>query len=303
MTWLPEALSRRVLDRASKALTQSPNVPDGTVQAVIEAGDAAMICRIGSVELAAVRRLAIADRLRLADPSRMMNGATVTFMHRNAGVFPPTREAVCSAAHRIATDLGEADWVGTWGNFGESAVVRRYAPNADPFPLSHLDPFRSERPWTRALAGKNVLIVHPFASTIERQLQVRGSLHRDLGGGDLLPAADYQVLPAVQSIGGTLDFPDWDRALESMADRVKESPADVVLVAAGAYGLSLAAAAKTSGKVGIHVGGVLQVIFGVRGRRWDGGAEYERRATHLWCRPTGDETPEAARQVEGGCYW
>ena len=43
---------------------------------------------------------------------------------------------------------------------------------------------------------------------------------------------------------------------------------DVALIGAGAYGLFLATECKRLGKVGIHIGGATQLLFGILGKRW-----------------------------------
>lgn len=44
---------------------------------------------------------------------------------------------------------------------------------------------------------------------------------------------------------------------------------DIVLLGCGAYGFPLAAYAKRRGKQAIHMGGSLQLLFGIKGKRWE----------------------------------
>ena len=44
---------------------------------------------------------------------------------------------------------------------------------------------------------------------------------------------------------------------------------DICLIGAGAYGFPLAAHVKRKGKKAIHLGGALQLLFGVKGKRWE----------------------------------
>ena len=54
-------------------------------------------------------------------------------------------------------------------------------------------------PWSAALAGKRVLVVHPFKTTIERQYARREQL---FPGTDILPQfADLRIVQAVQGPG------------------------------------------------------------------------------------------------------
>ena len=79
----------------------------------------------------------------------------------------------------------------------------------------------------------------------------------------------------------------------------------VALIGAGAYGLPLAAHVKKLGKKAIHVGGGLQLLFGIKGSRWENDPGYglgEILNEH-WVKPLPEECPSHAKSIEGGCYW
>jgi hypothetical protein len=78
---------------------------------------------------------------------------------------------------------------------------------------------------------------------------------------------------------------------------------DVCIIGAGAYGLPLGAHAKLRGKVAIHMGGATQILFGIKGRRWDHHEVIGRLYRDSWVRPRPSEIPRAAGSVEDGCYW
>ena len=44
---------------------------------------------------------------------------------------------------------------------------------------------------------------------------------------------------------------------------------DVAIIGCGAYGMPLGAMLKDAGKTVIHLGGVTQILFGIKGKRWD----------------------------------
>jgi hypothetical protein len=81
---------------------------------------------------------------------------------------------------------------------------------------------------------------------------------------------------------------------------------DICLIGAGAYGLPLAYFAKTIGKQAIHLGGVTQILFGIKGRRWEKDDYADSTAKMFnehWIRPMESETPALKDRVENGCYW
>lgn len=58
----------------------------------------------------------------------------------------------------------------------------------------------------------------------------------------------------------------------------------------------LAAHVKRTGKKAIHLGGGLQLLFGIRGKRWDMRDEYKSLMNEYWIRPSEDETPVVAKK-------
>jgi hypothetical protein len=168
-----------------------------------------------------------------------------------------------------------------------------------------LNPYFSKIPWTKALKGKKVLVVHPFANTIERQYQKRQLLFKD----DLLPQFQLSTVKAVQSIAGIqTEFADWFEALDYMKSEIDKHDYDICLIGCGAYGFPLAAHVKRRGKKSVHLGGSLQLLFGIRGKRWENENynnqyNYARLMNEHWVKPSDEETPQSAVKVEGACYW
>jgi len=113
----------------------------------------------------------------------------------------------------------------------------------------------------------------------------------------------------VQSIAGECtEFSDWFAALESMKNAMDKVEYDICLIGCGAYGFPLAAHAKRRGKKGFHMGGSLQLLFGIRGKRWENPDynpfyNYARLMNEHWIKPSEEERPRAAQMVECACYW
>jgi ketopantoate reductase len=90
-----------------------------------------------------------------------------------------------------------------------------------------------------------------------------------------------------------------------MREEVARIDFDVAIVGAGAYGLPLAAAVKDLGRQAVHLGGATQLLFGIRGRRWEVESpdDIAPLFNEHWVRPSAEETPQGSSSVEGGCYW
>ena len=81
---------------------------------------------------------------------------------------------------------------------------------------------------------------------------------------------------------------------------------DIALLGCGAYGFPLAAFIKRDlGRQAVHIGGATQLLFGIRGGRWE--TNPKSRVLSLfnsaWVRPEEKERPPNFQQHEGGAYW
>ena len=167
--------------------------------------------------------------------------------------------------------------------------------------LNNLEPYDYDKPWSRALAGKKVLVVHPFAKSIESQYARRDLLWEN---PEVLPEFELKTIKAVQSVADEkVPFRDWFEALHHMKQQMDAIDYDVAIIGCGAYGFSLAAHAKRSGKQAIHLGGATQILFGIKGKRWDEMPAVNKFYNDYWVYPLPEETPKNAHKVEGGCYW
>ena len=150
-------------------------------------------------------------------------------------------------------------------------------------------------------------MIHPFAETISRQYKKREQLFANKA---ILPEFELLTYKSVQSIGGNAEFKDWFEALDKMKNDIDKLEYDIAILGCGAYGLSLAAHIKRSGKKAVHLGGVTQILFGIKGRRWENptlemsrNGYYPDLFNDNWCRPNESERPKSADKVEGACYW
>jgi len=170
--------------------------------------------------------------------------------------------------------------------------------------IEDLTPFFAEKPWTACLENKKVLVIHPFKDSIITQYNKRSLLFKD---DKILPRFELKTIKAVQSLADSknkLPFNTWFEALEHMYEEIDEIDFDIAIIGAGAYGLFLADYCKKKGKKAIVIGGGLQVLFGIKGKRWDEIPEWNNRMyNENWIYPLDSEKPTNYKKVEGGCYW
>ena len=226
-------------------------------------------------------------------------------MRNNAGFFSATPELLKRFSEMMIEDMPLIDILASW-RF-EEEYFSKELQNAYKIDFEPYNPFWSDVPWTAALENKKVLVVHPFAETIQKQYLRKELIHKN---PKVLPTFDLQTIKAIQTIGNQGDnrFETWFDALEFMKSEIDKKDYDICLLGCGAYGLPLAAHIKRSGKKAVHLGGSLQLLFGIRGARWENSNynatyNYSKLMNEFWVKPSATETPSKAQQVEEGCYW
>lgn len=276
-----------------------------------------MIARWGANELNTVvnylgvnsKSHSIFKYIKGEQPEWWWNKGVMYCMQNNAGFFPSTPGNMQRFGKMMIEDSNEVDLLGSWLN-DEYRIYHDCNIHAVMLPL--LEPYHASHPWSRVLANKKILVIHPFADLITRQYKKRKLLFKNQ---DILPDFELDTIQTVQSLGGEANgFKDWFVALEWMKQEMDKRDYDICLIGCGAYGFPLAAHAKRRGKKAVHLGGALQLLFGIKGKRWEDpnygvkewGIPYGSYTTLIneyWVRPDDCVRPKNAKQIEGGCYW
>lgn len=290
---------------------QNPDSVAKTLYDVLSSDEPCMIARFGSTELSCLRNyIGIQNHkneffgyVKGTSQQWWWEPKILNQMQQWSGFFPPTEEKIEQFCQLMINDISLVDVLGSW--LQEERLFEKELKLAKKVSLLYFDPFWAETPWTMALEGKKVLIVHPFAQTIEQQYKKRKYLFEK----NILPEFELKTIKAVQSIAGqSTPFSDWFQALEFMKGEIDKTDFDICLIGAGAYGFPLSAHVKRMGKKGFHLGGSLQLLFGIRGKRWERQDyheihNYPKLINDYWVRPGEDEKPSNAEIVEDACYW
>jgi hypothetical protein len=272
--------------------------------------DPVMVARLGAVELGClINHLSIHRRAPILGKSLdYVRGRTAAFwweegtlasMAQNGGFFPTDPSLLDRFSAQMLEDMRCVDVLGSW-QAGEE-LFARLLQGAVRVRLRDLEPYYHQNPWTEALAGRTVLVVHPFVESIGRQYSRRSELFED---PRTLPEFELKTVKAVQSIAETeTGFRTWFDAYDSMAKEIAATEFDIAILGCGAYGFPLAAHIKRLGKKSVHLGGATQILFGIKGKRWDADGFISRLYNEHWIRPLASERPDEYRLVEDGCYW
>lgn len=230
----------------------------------------------------------------------------------NAGIFPPTKSQLVYFANSYRTAILETDLLAIWPPKIQDAhdnLISKYAINVPQIDMAVLDVFslgariEPDRIWISKLAGKRVLIVHPFARSFENQYSKLKQLHRI----PIIPffEATFTLPPMTQGLNmlsGTYTT-NLTVYLENLGEIISQGGFDYALVAAGAYGLPICRFLKQKNITTIYIGGALQLIFGVSGSRWKNRSDLDMFRTSHWLDHPLENPPRGAKYIEGKTYW
>lgn len=258
------------------------------------------IGRMGSVELETICNYLYFEK-RKDGAGRPYSNNIKNMLSDWSGFFPKEDEAMDRFCELYLKDIQNADVLWSmWNSKYEDILYSEYCPKV---PLVSFDdtafPVHSENPWTRALKGKKVLVIHPFEESIRQNYGIREKLFENK---EFMPEFELLTMKAVQTVADNKDYysyKSWFDALESMEEQIEKIDFDIALIGAGAYGFPLGSFVKNMGKKALHLGGILQLFFGIRGKYYD---QFNYH-NEYWTRPLEDEKPKGFKKVEAGRYW
>lgn len=299
-------------EKITKVFCESdPDTVSQLIYKMLMSDKPCMIARFGSTELSAlVNYLGVNSSthsylkyIQGKQPEWWWNKNIMNQMQQWSGFFPPTPENMQKFGDLMIKDIPMVDILGSW--LTQENFFKNQLQHVHFVRLELLNPYWCTNPWSKALEGKKVLVIHPFIETIKKQYARRELLFKN---PDVLPEFELKTIKAVQSLGGNNQFKTWFDALQWMKDEMDKIDYDICLIGCGAYGFPLAAHAKRQGKKAVHLGGSLQLLFAIRGARWENPNynktyNYAALMNEYWVKPSENEKPQNAQQVEGACYW
>ena len=254
-----------------------------------------MITRFGSVEITTVGcYLDYRDK----DGNCTFPKKVSDFMVTPAGFFSACDEELIEFSKKSLEICKNIDALGVWQYAVPAAIseekILKVSKNDNMKLISFYcigdDQIYIDNPWTRALAGKKVLVLHPFANTIEKQYKKKDLLFKN----NLLPDFElitYKTVQGIDTENAKKQYGSWFNALDMMCSDISKIDFDIALIGAGAFGMFLANHIKNMGKKAVHVGGSLQLFFGITGSRWELDEVFNKEIKNEhWVRPSEDET-------------
>lgn len=215
-----------------------------------------------------------------------------------AGYFPTNDESIDELARLYLSAIEAIDLYVAWTP--HDAMLRPAA--ARTIRLVDLDPFFSAHKWSLALKDKHVCIVSPFVGSMSQQYKLREKLFPDPTLPDLKLALALAPMTHCES---DVSGQSWIENKSRLTEAVLRKKPQIAIIGAGAYGLPVAYDLKKEGVTSIVMGGSTQLLFGIRGKRWENDRKYRSLMNEYWSRPEDQERPRGfdKHEIEGGSYW
>jgi len=229
------------------------------------------------------------------------------------GLFPCSEEAMLSYAELHGKATRELDLLGLVGGRLEADLLNRLRPKGQTINLLELEPDRSvpdqsEHCWLPELRGKRVLIVSSIAELLcQRANQTTFEAVWAKSGKPWFDPAQVRPLqfPYCYDVHTQERFGSSENLLEWIVNQLDPTSFDLALIAGSSLGIPIAAAIRAMNRSAIALGGALQVLFGVGGRRWWNDPHWrQHHITSAWISVPPEQIPQVAgAYVDGGAYW
>jgi hypothetical protein len=276
------------------------------IKSIIESNSTFFIGRIAGVELKVAYKVLNGLPLNPADE--------LSELENNAGIRATTKESLTNYVNRLVASYKSCTAIASWPQDGKvfsltgqgQTLISDLTPAIPKISALALEPyyFNETISWMSALHNKRVLIIHPFAKTLQKQVP---NFDKLFPGRVWFKDCEFQFIQPPLTLAGNHADRDWEAHYTTFIS----SPAfrelkdfDIALVAAGGYGMLIADHIYTVlNKSVMYIGGALQIFFGVIGKRWFNNREILNLTNDDWIRPTKEDKPPNFTKVERGCYW
>ena len=235
-----------------------------------------------------------------------------------SGIFPATQESVSLWVKEYKMALASCDMIAEgWYEplkHEEKYILDSIIPERKKIMLRNLEPYyvKPQLRWSSLLEKKTVAIINSFAQTCEEQTYLSKAIW-PTDTQSLLPSSTKWVPiqtyfpPNIAGSNNEVSWnvESWNTAVEQIVKQVEEERyhIDIAIIGCGALGMIIASKLKEMGIQCIVMGGALQILFGIRGKRWDTHPVISKFFNDAWVVPPDSCKPLGFKKIEGGCYW
>jgi len=237
-------------------------------------------------------------------------------LSNNAGIYFKEQQDVKLYADMYCKSLNNSDLIAVFNHLSYINYQKAIIPNNKI--LLHnraLEPFyicesRESIPWTHFLKGKKVLIIHPFVDSFQKQINNNFNIFGNNTSKFLFhKEQEFIFYKPFMTHGGIHIHNSWKETFDIMCNDIFNLDFDIALLGCGGYGVPLCNFIRTQlNKSSIYIGGGLQLMFGIMGKRWENNDFWNKIKNEYspnFIKPSEDEQlpNNGGNKIENNCYW
>lgn len=194
----------------------------------------------------------------------------------------------------------------------EKDILDMYNKNRKTIFLKNLEPYyvESELRWTQHLDGKRVAIINSFAETCETQTYMSKAIWPEFTES-LIPSntkwVPIRTFYSPRLADGNAGWPNhiksWKEATDYIVEQTLQEKCEVAIIGCGGIGMIVGNKLKNKGLKCIVLGGATQILFGIKGARWENHSIISKFFNNAWVYPPISCKPTHGKLIENGCYW
>lgn len=286
-----------------------------------------IIGKIGAIELQIIYQTILISRKMLNDYHPQIRYEAIN----TAGMHPPNNNTFSIFTNAYLEAIKEVNVLASWNDNllqVEEMLWNQFINiNTNTRPteikgivdLTSLESFYTTPDywWQNLYKNKTILIISPFTKSISKQLEYsqRDKVWSGKWNNFWDKSINFKYIKFSHPYA-TLSKKEQEQYPPTFIDVIEKykkeinqiGDFDIAVVGAGCYSISLCSYIKTHTQhTAFHLGGGLQMMFGVYGNRWfqNGNPSdfFKEYINEHWIRPSGDEVPEGFRKQENGAYF
>lgn len=231
------------------------------------------------------------------------------------GVYPTTPSFLEQFSRFYVQSYNQLDALGLFGNSQEQEILKAYQWSCKQVNYLAMEPIRQldakqRKCYLNLFQDKKILILSPFAKFLQfratkgiyeqawNKIEKKWFYPKSIQSIEF-PYSYKAAKPEQSAFKNSFELFDY------ICQEINKIDFDVALIGAGALGIPLATHIKSLDKIGLSLGGHLQVIFGVSGARWRNDPEWVNDyLSEYWVDvPLNYHPPLKKRLTDGGAYW
>lgn len=222
-----------------------------------------------------------------------------------SGIFPLNKETFLYFCETYLESIKCLDLAPQWCKClegFEKDLYKTLSPNCHNTNICDLEPFHFEKPWSDFLKDKTVLVVSPFSKSIESQFfNFEKIWNNKLKKNFNIITHSFPFSRGL--CNKESQFKSYRECLEKTKESISKLKFDFAILGIGAYSLPICSFLKKQKISSLHLGGATQILFGIKGKRWEDMSRMQNYFNKYWINPTENERPDKLHLMEGGCYW